>query len=82
MSLLAKDEEVPSTRVMVYAIIGHYLVTGERLFENVWVRCSDLDSSGDRVNVGVFNQDGLHVLSYWDDNRNVNIGLASSRKFQ
>ena len=82
VSLLAKDEEVPSTRVMVYAIIGHYLVTGERLFENVWVRCSDLDSSGDRVFVGYFNRDGLLVNFHWDAYRSSVIGLASSRKFQ
>ncbi len=78
--LLNENEETPEARVMAYTIIGHYLVTGERLFENVYVRCADFDSGGPRVGVGSFGQDGLHVDSgrdgYRYDNR---LGLASSR---
>lgn len=66
---------------MVYAIIGHYLATGERLFENICVRCSNLNSDGHRVYVGYFDRDGLNVY-YWDDLRFDYFGLASSRKFQ
>ncbi|MEK9170563.1 MAG: hypothetical protein AAB674_02870 [Patescibacteria group bacterium] len=80
--LLAKNEETPKARVMVYAIIGHYLATSERLFENVYVRCSDLDSDGFRVLVGNFDRDGLDVDYHWVDYQIDYLGLASSRKFQ
>lgn len=83
-ALLAEDEEIPPARVMVYTIIGHFLATGERLFENTYVRCSDLDSDGRRVNVGDFAQGGLFIVSSygWSDSRGDSLGLASSLKFQ
>ena len=39
-----------------------------------------VDSDGNRVNVGNFDSDGLNVNNNWDDNRNDNIGLSSARK--
>lgn len=78
---LSKDEETPKAQVMVYTIVGHFLATGERLFEKIWVRCSDLDSDGLRVVVGHFDTVGLHVLSYrWDDVLSFSLGVASARK--
>jgi hypothetical protein len=88
-SLIGKDDEVPSAQVMVYTIIGHYLATGERLFEHICVRTSSVDSDGHRVLVGNFdsNSFGLHI-SYWDVDRldylGVRLdylGVSSSRKF-
>ena len=83
---LGKDEEVPTARMMVYTIIGHYLNTGECLFKDVYVRCRDFASSGGRVNVGYFDQGGLDVNNDWDVSRysgvGYGLGLASSRKFQ
>lgn len=81
-ALLAKNEETPTAQMMVYTIIGHYLATGERLFEKIYVRCSDVDSYGDRVNVGYFDSAGLHVYYYWDVSRYDYIGLASARKLE
>ena len=78
--LLGKDDEVPSVHAVVYTMVGHYKATGERLFEKVWVRCSDLDSDGGRVVVGFFDAKGLHVLSHWGDDRFGSLGLASARK--
>ena len=40
-----------------------------------------MDSDGNRVNVGNFDADGLNVNNNWNDNRNGNLGLASSRNF-
>ena len=65
---------------MVYTIVGHYLSTGERLFENVYVRTSSLDSDGLRVYVGHFDAGGLRVGYIWDDYRSAYLGLASARK--
>ena len=78
--LLSKDEEVPSVRAVVYTMVGHYKATDERLFEKVWVRCSDLDSDGYRVLVGSFDARGLDVSISWDGHRDDNLGLASARK--
>ncbi|MBU2633570.1 hypothetical protein KJ751_03670 [Patescibacteria group bacterium] len=80
-ALLTDNEETPIARIMVYTIIGHYLNTGERLFENIYARCSNLDSDGSRVNVGSFDSGGLTVYSFRDDDRFDNIGVSSSRKF-
>lgn len=80
-ALLAKNEETPTARVMVYTIIGHFLVTGERLFENIYVRCSDVDSVGLRVLVGGVGSGGLGVSDGWSGGRGGGVGLASARKF-
>ncbi|MDP3935083.1 MAG: hypothetical protein Q8Q46_02635 [Candidatus Giovannonibacteria bacterium] len=80
-ALLSKDEETPTAQAMVYTIIGHFLATSERLFENIYVRCSDVDSGGDRVFVGYFHSSGLLVFSCWDDCCYSSVGVASARKF-
>ncbi|MFH1855577.1 MAG: hypothetical protein ABH810_04215 [bacterium] len=80
-ALIAKDNEVPGARVMVYTIIGHYLATGERLFEHIYVRASSVDSDGDRVSVGYFDSYGLFVSDYWGDDRSAFLGVSSARKF-
>jgi hypothetical protein len=80
-ALLSDKEETPTARVMVYTIIGHFLATGERLFERVYVRCSDVDSDGGRVDVGFFVSGGLYVSDSWDGHRDVSIGVSSARKF-
>lgn len=79
-ALLGKDDETPKAQVMVYTIIGHYKATNERLFEKVWVRCSDLVSDGVRVFVGYFDARGLDVDGSWDGDRHDSLGLASARK--
>ena len=79
-ALLGKDDETPRAVVMVYTIIGHFKSTGERLFEKIWVRCSDLGSVGSRVNVGSFGAEGLSVDNDWDGSRNDDLGLSSARK--
>jgi hypothetical protein len=76
---LMSDEEVPSAGVMAQAILIHYLETQERLFENVYVRTSSVDSDGNRVLVGCFGADGL-IVGSWGGERVSHFGLASSRK--
>ena len=80
-TLLGKDEVTPTARVMVYTIIGHYMAIRERLFECIYVRCSDVDSNGDRVFVGFFGSKGLYVSSYSDAHRLDVLGVSSARKF-
>jgi hypothetical protein len=77
-----KVEETPTAQVMVYTIIGHFLNTGERLFEKVYVRTSSLDSGGGRVYVGGMDAYGLVVNNNWDNNTRGNLGVSSSRKLE
>lgn len=79
-ALLGKDEETPSAQVMVYTIIAYFLATGERLFEGVYVRCSDLDSGGNRVCVGFFIAVWFILDGCWGSSRSVSIGGSSARK--
>jgi hypothetical protein len=79
-ALLSKDEETPKAQVVVYTIIGHFLAVGERLFENIYIRCSDLDSDGGRVDVGLFDAEGLRVGNDWGGVRDGGLGVSSARK--
>lgn len=84
-ALLSKDEETPSAQIMVYMIIGHFLATGERLFENICVHTSSAISSNyntilHRILVGKFNQKGLFASASWDTNH-YDFGVSSARKF-
>jgi len=86
--LLEKDELVPNTQEMVYAIIGHFLKTGERLFEgNIHLRTSDcfennqipyFSSQEEQVEVGWFDGDGLEISSDLDIIECPSVGLASA----
>ncbi len=81
-ALLSKDEETPTARVVVQTAIGHFLATGERLFEKIYVRCVDLDSGGHRVYVGYFDAEGLDVSYYWDGDQYDSVGVSAARKKQ
>lgn len=80
-ALIPKEDEVPTAQVMVYTIIGHYLDTGEHLFERIYVRTSSVDSDGSRVLVGLFDSFGLSVDLYWGDGRDDCLAVSSARKF-
>ncbi|MCX6720658.1 MAG: hypothetical protein NTW11_02535 [Candidatus Staskawiczbacteria bacterium] len=80
-ALIGKDDEVPTLQVMVYTIISHFLVTGERLFEKLYVRTSSVYSDGSRVHLGRFGSEGLDVSRSWDGHCTDDLGVASARKF-
>lgn len=77
---LTKNEEIPSARVLVYTIIGHFLATRERLFEYVYGRTSSVDSKGHHVGVGYFENGLLHVRNGFDSTRDLIVGVSSARK--
>jgi len=62
-ALLGKEDETPTAQVLAYTIIGHFLATGERLFEKIYVRTSSVDSDGFCVYLGRFDASGLLVIS-------------------
>lgn len=67
----------PTAQAMVYTIIGHYLKTGETLFENVYVRTSSTDSGGFRVYAGFFASGGLLVRCRW--NKEIVVPMLATR---
>lgn len=79
-ALLGQDEQVPSASVLAQAILIHYQETEERLYETIYVRCSDVNSIGGHVYLGIFDQYGLHVDNDWGSRRFNRVGLSSSRK--
>jgi hypothetical protein len=81
-ALLGKDEEVPTSQEVVYMTILYYLVTGERLFQNLYVRTRDVSSSGYRVDVGYFDESGLDVNGCWGDSTDGHLGCSAARKVQ
>lgn len=77
-SLIGKDDEVPSAQVMVYTIIGYYLVTSERLFENE-VRTSSVVE--DHHVVIYFGSEGLRINAYGPGACDSLLSVSSARKF-
>lgn len=78
--LLGKNERIPTARLLVYTIIGHYMATGERLFENEYARCSNHSTLGLRISIGFFgSDDGLHIGIFWDSDHRDNLKAALAR---
>ena len=77
--LLGLNDEVPSSRVLCYAMAGHFLATDKKLFSDVWVRTSDVDSDNLRVDVK-FCSGGVSVDSGSEGDHGDYVGLASVRK--
>ncbi len=76
--LLPRFEKVPAARVIVYSAIAHYLVTGEKLFEEVFIRTDSVASEG-RVCVGNFNGDGFKITHDWGTGPVHFVGIVSDR---
>ena len=79
-ALISQEDETPTVQVLAYTIIGHFLATGERLFERIYVRTSSVDSDGSRVNLGDFDAAGLKVCYGWDGPRFDVLAVSSARK--
>lgn len=60
-----KSDKTHEANVIVYTVVGHYLDTGERLFEKSYVHTSTLDEGGYYcVCVGVFGDQGIRIDRY------------------
>ncbi len=81
-ALLGEDDKVPTAQAMIYTIIGYYLTTNERLFKNIYVRTSSVDSDSCRVVIGYFFSVCLYSCSYFDDFRCDVLGVSSARKWK
>ena len=81
-ALLDTSEKIPSARVLIYTIIGQYLATGERLFENIALRTSSVDSGGDHISVDSFDQYGIGIDAGWDGSYGHDLGMSSSHSYE
>lgn len=79
-ALFSKDDEVPTAQAMVYAIIGHYLATGEWLIEQKYAHTFSIDSRCNCVYVTDVGSNGLGISDYWDAVFYDNEDLSSPRK--
>lgn len=70
---------IPNSTVLAYAITLHRMVTGEALFPDIYVRCSDVDSRGIPVRLG-HSSDGLGFVNRWGGRRGSVVGVAYERK--
>ncbi len=78
-AVLGKNNVIPSARVMVCTIIGHYLATGEKLFSNSSIHF-DQNSKDRRVVVGPFTENGLAINYYGTSFRPSYPGTCMAKK--
>lgn len=78
--LISNNEEIPTARTLIYAIILNYLAKRERMFERCNVRTSSVCDNGDRVGLGIFDHNGIGIYFDWNDAESKHVGLASAWK--
>lgn len=76
MSLVRAEQEVPTARTMVYAIVGIFLATGERIFSDSAARCGDTYGADNRVYLGFFNSSWPFIGSCSDHIVRTDLGVA------
>lgn len=74
---ISRGDEPPAARELVTYLVLHFLATGERL-EIPRLRCKDVLSSGRRVVVGPFREDGLEIANVSDRWASPGIALCSA----
>jgi len=78
--LLSVFEKVPNIAEMCWFITIYFEVRSIRLFEEIYVRTSSLDSDSRRVDVGYFRSEGFSVNILDIDDRYGCIGLSAARR--
>jgi hypothetical protein len=80
-AIISRKNEIPDARIMVYAIIGHYLATGIKLFHLGHVRTASVSPSYEdkHIHVGGFKSRGLRIDVCYDEIE-YEFGIASIRK--
>lgn len=77
--LLKDGDEVPPVAVLMYAMCKHFKETGERAFENVYVRTSSRTADGYLVDVGDFDAEGADVNGNEPGHSDDDLGVSFSR---
>jgi len=80
--LLEADDIIPSARELVWATVGHYLLTEERLFLHARVRCRDVaDDVTSRAVVGPFDAiRGINIEYRSNLEEDTSLCLASAKR--
>lgn len=78
VKMLSEYEEVPRACEVMYMTILIYLVSGERLFEDVYARCRDITKKGGRASVLTYSDGRMGITDFVIANPVV--GVAPSRK--
>lgn len=80
-AMLPAEYEVPSAITEVAKDLLVFKKTGVYANPSRYGRCTDVDSFGGRVLVGVLGAYGLLIYRYWGDGRRYDISVSASRKF-
>jgi hypothetical protein len=78
--LLSPTETVPSTQVIVYVMLGHFLKTGERIFEKTTVRTDDICPNKRRAHAGNYDDMGFDIGFFPDELPDPTLGIAAEQK--
>lgn len=78
--LLSKEEEIPTARILVYTLVGHFISTGECLFGDLYVRCVGNHFDDGRLLLGYFGIKGLLIDSWEADDCSYELRLSAARK--
>lgn len=78
-ALLGNDERVPNITEVAWGLTTYYEVRGVYLMSNTWVRTFSI-SKGYRINIGGFDQEGIHIGYWWGNGRLDYIHVLSVRK--
>lgn len=81
-TILTADYEVPSAITEVTKDLLVFRKTGNFVNPSRYARCECVASGGDRVGVGYFDEDGLHVDYCWDDDRSYGIGAFDAPQYK
>jgi hypothetical protein len=81
-AIIPKEYEVPTAVEETAKDFLIFKKTGVYVNSNRYARTADLDSDGNRVDVGDCDADGVSVDGHWDDDRSDDVGLSASRKFE
>lgn len=77
---LLAGEVVPRARVVITAMVVHFLATGERLYRPQKVRCVDTTAAGSRIDVAFYDPGGVAVDHHLDSSRFSYVGLTAEWK--
>jgi len=80
IGLLSTLERVPNVAEMSWFITTYFEVRGIRLFREVRVLTSSLDSNGGHVSLGLFDAEGLNIDFWHDVNCVDSLGLSGGLK--
>jgi len=78
--LISDVETIPNATELTWAITTYKAVRGIYLFNGIYVRTSTLNSAGDPVDVGFFDNEGLGIDFSMDIFRGGNLGLSVARR--